>query len=336
MDIAEDVLFLAQSADASCYHRTMLPATTLGCDWGGLDSPPPQLILGRGEVRVDQGEPDLGAYRIVVLQTPAQEGWLDVIPKLQAGGTKVVFDADYSMHELATDEDVLNLIESLLRMCDGVTCATRYIAERYARFNPRTFVCENGIDLRSYKLTKPPHDTVNIGWAGSSMYPDEAMPWLVQIAGMMRVRDVTNFISIGQRCGDAVAAMGAIAPERCLTIPGMLPEQVPAAMSIFDIAFDPAGQKPWRLGRSQLRWFEASAWGIPLVGDPRVYPGIDDGVTGFHASDPIDVARAILRLVDDPLLRAAVGGRARRAVEERHTMAAVAPQWVRALEQVAA
>ena len=336
MDIAEDVLFLAQSAGASCYHRTMLPATTLGCDWGGLDSPPPQMVLGRGEVRFDQGEPDLGGYRIVVLQTPAQEGWIDVIPKLQAGGTKVVFDADYHMHEIATDREVLDLIEALLGMCDGVICATRYIAERYARLNPRTFVCENGIDLRPYALSKPPHDTVNIGWAGTSVVLEELLPWLAQIAGMMRVRDVTNFISIGQRAGDVVASMGAVAPERCLAIPGMLPEQVPAAMSIFDIAFDPAGQSPWRLGRSQLRWLEASAWGIPLVGDPRVYPNMEDGVTGFHASDPIDVARSILRLVDDPLLRAAVGGRARRVVEDRYTMQAVAPQWIHALEQVAA
>src|SRR6187401_2771198 len=220
MDIAEEVLFLAQTADASCYHRTVLPATTLGCDWGGLDSPPPRMVLGRGEVRFDQGEPDLGGYRIVVLQTPAQEGWLDVIPALQASGTKVVFDADYHMHEIAADTDVLNLIEELLALCDAVTCATRYIAQRYARFNPRTFVCENGIDLERYALTKPPHDTVNIGWAGSSAVPEEMLPWLVQIAAVMRVRDVTNFVSIGQRCGDAIASMGAVAPERCLAIPG--------------------------------------------------------------------------------------------------------------------
>jgi glycosyltransferase involved in cell wall biosynthesis len=63
---------------------------------------------------------------------------------------------------------------------------------------------------------------------------------------------------------------------------------------------------------------------------------MEHGVTGFHASDPVAVARAILRLVDDPLLRAAVGARAKRVVEERYTMEAVAPQWVRALEQVAA
>jgi glycosyltransferase involved in cell wall biosynthesis len=333
---AADVLFLTQTAGASCYHRCMLPALALGADWGGLDAPPPEMMLGRGEVRFDEHGPDLGSYRIVVLQTPSHEAWLDFIPRLQAAGTKVVFDADYHIHEIATDRDVLDLIEALLGMCDGVTCATRYIADRYARFNPRTSVCENGIDLRPYALTRPPHDTVNIGWLGSSMQAEEAMPWLVQIAAMMRVREVTNFVSIGQRLGDAVAAMGAVVPERCLAIPGMFPEQVPAAMSIFDIAFDPVGQQPWRLGRSQLRWLESSAWGIPLVGDPRIYPNIEHGVTGFHASDPIEIARTVLRLVDDPLLRAAVGGRARRHVEERYTMAAVAPQWMRALEQVAA
>ena len=259
-----------------------------------------------------------------------------MIPKLQAGGTKVVFDADYPMHEIATDREVLDLIEALLGMCDGVICATRYIAERYARFNPEDVRLRERHRSPPYALTKPPHDTVNIGWAGTSMRVEEMLPWLAQIAGMMRVRDVTNFVSIGQRCGDVVASMGAVAPERCLAIPGMLPEQVPAAMSIFDIAFDPVRQSAWRLGRSQLRWLEASAWGIPLVGDPRIYPNMRGRVTGFHASDPIDVARAILRLVDDPLLRAAVGGRARRVVEERYTMQAVAPQWIRALEQVAA
>ena len=41
------------------------------------------------------------------------------------------------MHEIATDAEVLDLIEALLRMCDGVICATRYIAERYAQFNPQ-------------------------------------------------------------------------------------------------------------------------------------------------------------------------------------------------------
>jgi Glycosyl transferases group 1 len=332
----EDVLFVAQTSGASCYHRIMLPALALGADWCGLDSPPPLMTLGRGEVRFSGGEPDLGAYRVVVVQIPAQDGWLDLIPELQATGTRVVYEIDYHVHEIADDPELLVRIETLLAMCDAVICATPYIAERYARHNPRTFVCESGIDLRAYRLTRPPHDTVNVGWSGISLLPDEMMPWLRQIAGLMQARDVTNFVSIGQRFADALADSGTVAPERCLTIPGMLPEQYPAAMSIFDLAFDPAGRAPWRRGRSQLRWLEAGAWGIPLVGDPRVYSGIEDGVTGFHAADPIATARAIMRLVDDPLLRRSVGERARQRVAERHSMEAVAPRWAQALEQVAA
>jgi glycosyltransferase involved in cell wall biosynthesis len=331
----DDVVFVGHGADASFYHRVMLPATALGCDWCGLDSPPPRMALGRGEVKFGPDGPDLGAYRVVVVQTTLDEGWLELVRELRAGGTAVVCDADYHLPELAGD-DVLRRLTAFLDACDGVTCATPYVAARYAPLNPRTFVCENGVDLRSYALTRPEHDTVNIGWAGTSAPPEELLPWAGQIAAMMRVREVTNFVSIGSRLGDAVAGLEAVAPERCLAIPGVLPEQYPAAMSIFDIVFDPAGMQPWRLGRSQLRWLEAAAWGMPFVGDPRIYRDLEDGVTGFHAVEPVEVARAILRLVDDPLLRAAVGGRAKQRVAERHSMEAAAPQWLRAFEAVVA
>lgn len=335
MGAADEVLFVAQTAGASCYHRIMLPALALGCDWCGLDSPPPRMMVGRGEVRSRGDEPELGAYRIVVVQMPGQQGWLELIPELQAGGTAVLYEVDYDMHAIEQDPDALARIEQLVALCDGVICATPRIAERYAPLNPRTSVCESGIDLRAYALTRPEHDTVNIGWSGTTLTLEEMRPWLTQIAGVMRARERTNFVSIGGRFGDALAGSGAVAPERCLAIPAMLPEQVPAAMSLFDIVFDPAGRSPWRLGRGQLRWLEAGAWGLPLVGDPRIYPRIEHGVTGFHAADPVSTARAVLRLVDDPQLRAAVGARARREVEERWSMQAVAPQWLRAFERVA-
>ena len=80
--------------------------------------------------------------------------------------------------------------------------------------------------------------------------------------------------------------------------PGALPgdpaaccrSSCPAAMSLFDIGFDPMGKAPWRRARSPLRWLEAAAWGIPFVGDPRIYPAIEHGVTGFHARTPDQLA----------------------------------------------
>jgi len=331
---ARDVLFVAQSVGASCYHRMMLPAVSLGADWCGLDAPPPRMIVGRGTA--SGGELDLGPYALVVVQTPAQDGWLDVIPRLQAGGTRVFYDIDYDLHALVEDPGTLTVIEALVEMCDGVTCATEAIAERYTGFNPSVHVCRSGIDLRAYALTPPEHDTVNIGWAGSSLELGEMRPWLAAVADVMRAREVVNFVTIGQPFADLLAQSGVVAPERCLAIPPLLPEQYPAAMSLFDIAFDAPGRRPWRRARSPLRWLEAGAWRIPFIGHPAVYPDIAPGRTGFFADDPPSLRRRLLRLVDDPDLRAATGAAARTVVEQRFSMAAVAGHWRRALEEISA
>ena len=43
-------------------------------------------------------------------------------------------------------------------------------------------------------------------------------------------------------------------------------------MSTFDVALAPSGNNNLFRGKSDLRWLEASALGIPVVGDPEVYP----------------------------------------------------------------
>ena len=70
-------------------------------------------------------------------------------------------------------------------------------------------------------------------------------------------------------------------------------------MTLFDISFAPSAENNQFRGKSDLRWLEASALGIPLVAHPDVYPEIEDGVTGVHARTPDEVEAALLRLVDD-------------------------------------
>ena len=56
-------------------------------------------------------------------------------------------------------------------------------------------------------------------------------------------------------------------------------------MTLFDIAIAPSSESNLFKGKSDLRWLEASALGVPLVAHPDVYPEIEDGVTGVHARD---------------------------------------------------
>ena len=83
--------------------------------------------------------------------------------------------------------------------------------------------------------------------------------------------------------------------------------------------------------QASARWLEASAWGIPFVGDRRIYPEIEPGVTGFHARTPDELAAILVRLIDDEELRLGVGARARAEVAAKHSMDALAPRWVEAL-----
>ena len=176
-------LFVGQTADASFYHRVMLPAPALGCDWCGLDSPPPRMTLGRGEVR-------FGARRARPRRLPHRRradavrtrAGSTLIRELQAGGTarplrRRLLPATRS----SADAEVLDAGRDVpRRSATACICATRARSrERYARLNPRTFVCENGIDLKAYALTRPAHDTVNIGWAGTSRAArgDAAVGW---------------------------------------------------------------------------------------------------------------------------------------------------------------
>ena len=104
--------------------------------------------------------------------------------------------------------------------------------------------------------------------------------------------------------------------ERAIAYPTAGIEVYPATMSLFDLSIAPSAENNQFRGKSDLRWLEASALGIPLVAHPDVYPDIEDGETGVHASTPDEVEAALLRLIDDPEERERIG-RTRARVRRR-------------------
>jgi glycosyltransferase involved in cell wall biosynthesis len=107
-------------------------------------------------------------------------------------------------------------------------------------------------------------------------------------------------------------------------------------MTHFDIAIAPSAGTNFYRGKSDLRWLEAAAMGLPVVADPIVYPEIQPGVTGLHADDRITARDALLALVDDAGLRARIGAAARAHVMEHRDMATMAEQWRAVIAGVAA
>lgn len=329
-----DVLFIGLGSSAVCWYRCVLPALFLGADWIGVVNTPPNLGYVTGLVANATKLARFEDYKIIVVQQPRGRGWLKLIRELQALGIKVIFEVDDYLHAIRKlehhdfkryfDKPALADLELNMRVCDGIICSTDYIARRYARFNKNVWVCENGLDCGRYKLTLPPRPTVTIGWAGATGHASSVLPWVGAAADVMSQRPDTCFASIGQPFADSLSELF---PGRTLSVPFTMVETYPGAMTLFDIALAPAGKGNFFRGKSDLRWLEAGALGIPIVADPAVYPNIRHGITGFHADSPAAAGEALMTLVDDPNLRLQMGEAARKYVTEKRDMTVACRQW---------
>lgn len=315
----------------------------IGADFVGLMGAPPKLGVATSIVRKSTEMPNLMEdYDIVVLQQPAGKGWLRTIEAMQENGVKVLFEVDDYLHGVSRVEshdyksnftpDVLRQIEEAMEACDGIIASTPYIKKKYRKINPKTFVCQNGIDTKRYDFEIPERETINIGWAGATGHLEAVQPWFAMTGAIMRSRPNTHFISIGKEF--AIAFQRELGEDRALAIPWAAIEQYPAAMTMFDIALAPGGHGGWWRGKSDLRWLEAGALGIPTIVNPTIYPEVQNGQTGITARDQQQVAEGLLALIDDPELRQEIGQKAREHVRSKRSIDVVKDQWVRVFDRV--
>jgi glycosyltransferase involved in cell wall biosynthesis len=337
-------LFLSRGSTAVAWYRCALPALALDMDWVCYDkAEPPHTKLVWGRTQTSLTFDDIAEYDVVVVQQPRGAAWLKAIRGWQAQGIVVLFEIDDWLrginrkddHDFADKfgRDVIADSELCMRVADGVICSTEWLAERYTAVNPNTYVCRNGLDVKRYALTLPRREHVTIGWAGATGHANSMRPWVDQVAAVLRERPQACFVSIGQKFADSLVP--EFGPERALSVPWAPFDTYPAAMTLMDIALAPAGQDNFYRGKSDLRWLEAGALGIPLVADPVVYPDIEVGVTGFHAASPAEVREQLLRLVDDRALRERVGAAAKAHVLEHRNARVAAESWATVLRAVA-
>ncbi len=328
-------LFVGIGASAPCWYRAALPAAALGADWVGVRGTPPDLRFVTGDTGRVRSIEDLEGYDVLVLQQPRGREWVALIRTLQAGGASVLYEIDDLLdavrktagheHGTAIDRRWVVASEMAMRVCDGVICSTDFLARRYASVNPETFVCRNGLDLRRYELTRVPRETVTIGWAGGAGHEAAMKPWLPAVREVLRALPHARFMTVGAPYAELLEA--EFGPERAIALPFGQIETYPAAMSNFDVALAPAAPTSFFRAKSDLRWLEAAALGIPVVADPGVYPDVGHGVTGLHAATPAEAAEHLLALARSRELRETIGASARDIVSRTRRIEVAAEQW---------
>jgi glycosyltransferase involved in cell wall biosynthesis len=335
------VLMIGLGASAPMYYRILLPARARGWDYVGVLGEPPELRYCTGLVDGDSKMPDWLGYDVVVVQQAHGPAWRDFIKALRANGTTVLYEIDDYVHgvrhvpghmgrEVFTPAFLAGY-EMCMKASDALIVSTPTLGQLYRPFNRRHYVCRNGLDLGRYALTRPGRDTVNVGWAGATGHDDAILPWLEEVAVVMGAIPNVRFVSIGRPF--ARSFQEVFGADRATAVPFTSIENYPAAMTLLDVALAPAGRTGFHRAKSDLRWLEAGALGIPIIADPFVYGSITDGVDGLLASDPRELAGHLASLVGDRDLRMVIGENARSYVRRERDVNVTAEAWADAVER---
>jgi glycosyltransferase involved in cell wall biosynthesis len=335
-------LFVGLGTSIVAYYRCFLPAVALGADYALWAGDAPVRVGGGFGARAMKLE-DFFDYDVVVIQYASGKHWLKIVRDLQDAGVTVLYEIDDYVHSARKNKshemssafgaERLRQMEMVMRVVDGIICSTAFIARRYSSFSSRTWECRNGIDLKRYEWPKPPRSGVTIGWAGGVGHRQSLARWEPALRNVLRTRPETRFVSVGHA---AAAEFMDEFPGRAVAYPTAGIEVYPATMSLFDVSIAPSAENNQFRGKSDLRWLEASAVGIPLVAHPDVYPDIEDGVTGVHASSVDEVEAALLRMVDDAAERERIGNAAHAHVAEHRRIEVMAQSWSEVLNEVRA
>jgi glycosyltransferase involved in cell wall biosynthesis len=101
-----------------------------------------------------------------------------------------------------------------------------------------------------------------------------------------------------------------------------------------DVGLMPLEDTPWNRGKCGIKALQSMALAQPVVISPVGVNSdiVDDGVTGFFATDESDWGRALGQLAASAELRQRIGMAARRVVEQRYSMEVVGEQMADLIE----
>jgi glycosyltransferase involved in cell wall biosynthesis len=226
-------------------------------------------------------------------------------------------------------------------LCDAVFCSTSYLQERAARFHPNVVIMKNGLsqrlfDLATKQATRPDvaRSDVTLGYFSGSRHHDADFG-LVQSALQQIMRDFpqTRLLLAGKltfdpafyNFGDRFEHRNFMPYAQFIRMPGTV-----------DINLVPLVQSdPFAQARSELKYIEAGAFGVPSVASPiRSYrEAISHGKNGLICEDGEWYAK-LAGLVLDKDFRHRLGRAAREDVLENSGPSRRAREWNNVLTEL--
>lgn len=213
----------------------------------------------------------------------------------------------------------------ICRDASVVVTGSEYLAE-YARGHARDVrVVPSSIDLDAYaSRPRPPGERVVVGWTGSGTSLTHLESFAETLRPVLAARPVELRV---------VSSRRPVLPGIPATFREWSASSEVEDVRAFDIGIKPQPDDAWSRGKCAMKELQYMALGIPAVCSPvgGSRESIRHGQNGFLAATADEWRSTLLRLVDDPALRARVGQAGRKTVEESYSASASAAAFAAAL-----
>lgn len=244
--------------------------------------------------------------------------------------------------------------EIIMRECDAITVTTPELADIVRQHVPGkpVFVVPNAIDMEMWsaayaeRQTHPAFQaplqggdqrTITIGWMASQSHLMDA-PLVGEVLRDLMIEFPNLYLHfigwIGMQ--DFIVDLKPF-KDRIVCGDWVPVSQLAETMKGFDIGLLPLTDHPWNHGKSELKFLQYSALGIPSVASPlpcytrAIKPGL-----GFIVENnaPAGWYSHLKALIQDEGLRRSIGARARQDVLLNHNMRDQVRAWVDVYERV--
>ena len=280
-------------------------------------------------------------YDVVVFCKAMDERCRAEAAKVQAGGGRVVFDANVNYYEVWGEYDLPGTrptpeqqadARAMSAAADAVVADSTYILDVVRKLNENAAWIPDNVDTRVFRPGRRRRDggPVRLVWSGRA---HKAKP-LLELRTPLEDLEGVELIVVSDCEPDVLGPLREAAPVR------FEPFSLRAYARLLracDVIVSPKRLvNGYELGHTEWKITLGMACGLPAVASPqRSYvEAISHRGGGIVADGPEEWREAIVRLVEDPALRRDLGERARATVEERYSTPVVARRYLELLRSL--
>lgn len=234
-----------------------------------------------------------------------------------------------------TTMSVLPQIKYFWAHANMITCTTEPLKELLSKYNKNVQVVPNAIDFDywdQFKKTNYDPETVVIGWTGSAFHYDDIAFIEDIITDIVNKYDYVKFLYAGDaqiNVSKPVDFFKGIPMSKRIILPKVTINKYPELISKIDIGIAPLIDNKFNESKSNLKYLEYSALGIPSVCS-KVYPyakTIKNGETGFLAKDKSHWKDHLENLITCHSMRRDMGQSAREFVFNKYNQKTISAIW---------